>query len=434
MMQVIESLLLLNRTIVSSDDERCMSVLGEHVPLAIHRYPSGEEYGTWVIPPQWDVNKAELSDGDKIIASYQDHPLFLAPYSCSFTGWVTREELLEHVRFAKHQPDAYSYEHRFAYDYQTRLTDWAITLPYSLTQQLDREKYFVDIQIETAPGEMLVGESTVAGRNDYTFAFLTHLCHPGQANDGLAGVAVGVEVMKRIGEEFQDPNFNYQLLIMPETVGSSVYLASDPERIDSYLGSVFIEMAGISSPVSLKNTRRGNTYLDRVLRQVIKDSGLEFTECSFRDAYGNDEMVFDSPGVGIPGATIQRYPYDAYHTSADDLEETDESKLEELVEILMATVRLMESDFIPSLRQRVPVWLTRYDLYADAHTDKTQHNLNATVLDAIESGWSVFDIAQQVEIPYDVVREYLRKFVDQGLMEALPLDPQYFRHSLEIPG
>jgi len=86
MLEIVDALLLKNRTIVSSDFEQSMSLLAAEIPLTIHRYPSGNEYGTWVVPPQWDVKKAVLSDGDRTIASYEDHPLFLAPYSTSFTG------------------------------------------------------------------------------------------------------------------------------------------------------------------------------------------------------------------------------------------------------------------------------------------------------------------------------------------------------------
>ena len=72
-----------------------MDFLGQEIPLTVHRYPSGSEYGTWDIPEEWNVIKAELTDGKRVLASYTDHPLFLASYSCSFTGWVSREELLE---------------------------------------------------------------------------------------------------------------------------------------------------------------------------------------------------------------------------------------------------------------------------------------------------------------------------------------------------
>ena len=202
MMEIIEALLLKNRTIVSSEFEQCISTLSEEIPLTVHRYASGTEHGTWVIPPRWDVTKASLSDEDGVVASYDDHPLFLAPYSIPFTGWVSQKDLLSHVRTSEDRPDSYVYEYRLAYDFSRRLNEWAITLPHFIVENLNKSEYFVDIQVETGPGHMLVGEHTLKGRSNHTFALLTHLCHPGQANDGLAGVAVGTEVMKRLALEF----------------------------------------------------------------------------------------------------------------------------------------------------------------------------------------------------------------------------------------
>jgi aminopeptidase-like protein len=246
-------------------------------------------------------------------------------------------------------------------------------------------------------------------------------------------VAVGTEVMKRLGKEFSETNYSYQLLVMPETIGSSVFLAENDELIDSYLGSVFIEMPGIDSPITLKATRKGTTYLDRVLKHVTQELGLEHSECSFREQWGNDELVFDSPGVGIPGAAILRYPFHWYHTSGDDLASTNPDRLEEIVEILMSAIRLIESDFVPLQRQRVPVYLTRFNLYADAILERDAYAQNSAVLDLLWEGMSVFDISQQIGAPYSEVKEFVGKLMENDLVERIPLTPQYFRESVITP-
>jgi aminopeptidase-like protein len=430
MLEIIDSLLLKNRTIVTADFAECLTFIRKEIPLRIHEYPTGEDFGTWVIPPQWDVKKAVLSDGENVIASYDDHPLFLAPYSCSFTGWLSLPELLTHVRSSPDNPDVYVYEHRLAYDSRRRLNEWLITLPDSLVQELSLPKYFVDIQVDTKPGQMLVGDYTIQGRLDYTFAFLSHLCHIGQANDGLGGLAVSVEVMKRIAREFPEPKNSYQLLIMPETIGSSVYLSANEDRIDSYLGCIFTETPGVRSPLVVARTRRGTTYLDRVLNYVVTNKKLEFSTCEFGGRIGNDELVFDSPGVGIPGAAIERYPFHAYHTSGDDLDQVDEAHLEEMVEINMDVIRVMESDFVPVPKQRVPVYLNRYGLYSDFYDDQAQNGLDKTIINSFWSGLSVFDIAHRLNTPYEQALAFVSQFVEHGLIDTAPLTPEYFRQAI----
>lgn len=429
MMEIIDALLMKNRTTVSRDFEECLLLLSDEIPLTIHRFPTGREYGTWIIPPQWDVRKAVLLDENTTIASYDDHPLFLAPYSCGFKGRVTKEELLKHVRSDPGAPDAFSYEFRLAHHFQKQLTDWIITLPHSVVRRLNKSHYFLEIDVETTAGNLLVGESLIRGQYDYTFALLTHLCHPGQANDGLTGVAVGVEVMKRLRAELAGCKFNYQLLIMPETIGSAVYVSAHENRIDSYLGAISIEMPGIRSPLRLAHTRRGDTYLDRILKKVMTERAPHFTECEFLESWGTDERVFDSPGVGIPTAVIERHPFRWYHTSADNLAETDPSCLEEIVEILVEVVRLIERDFIPAPRQRVPVYLSRYNLYADYVNERSEYDVNAGILELLFDGVSAVDIAARLRVRPTRVLEYLRQFSQLGLLETRPTTPEYWRTS-----
>lgn len=119
----IEDLCPKNRTLVSADNYYCLERIHEKFPIKIHRYPTEADYDTWLIPPQWDVVEAYLSDGENILASYEDHPLFLAPYSRNFEGWISKEELLKHTVFDKNNPDAFFYQHRLALNFQLRLKD-----------------------------------------------------------------------------------------------------------------------------------------------------------------------------------------------------------------------------------------------------------------------------------------------------------------------
>ena len=429
--ELVDALLMKNRTIVSRDWEECIDVLGQEIPLKVHKYPTGTEHGSWNIPQEWNVVKAELANraGD-VLGSYADHPLFLAPYSCSFKGWISREELLAHVRTAPNAVDAYSYEHRLAYDYSRRLKEWIITLPQKVAERLDEPEYFVDIQVETRRGNMLVAESNLTGEEPTTLAFLAHLCHPGQANDGLAGVAVGIEAMQRIAQEFPTRRYSYQLLIMPETIGSAVYLANHSERIDTYLGAVFCETPGVLGPLNFVHTRRGNVYLDRVLKAALNGKKVAFSECGFAESLGNDELVFDSPGVGIPGAALVRFPFAGYHTSEDSVEHTHAVQMDEIVEILLEAVRIIEQDFIPRPQQRVPFYLTRFGLYADSVHNRPNYELNTAILGLLWEEISVVDIALKLGASIDVVTAYVQRFVDSGLVVGESLSPEYCRREM----
>jgi aminopeptidase-like protein len=434
-LELIEKLLLKNRTIVTRDDAECMKIVGEYYPLALHRYPTGEEYQTWPIPVEWNPRKAVLKYGDRVIASYEECPLFLAVYSQSFAGEVTREELIQHTFTNPKQPDAFCYEFRLAYNYQRRLKEWRISLPYERVQALPAGPFQVEIDVETRPGEMLVGESAHPGSSGHWFTFLAHYCHVGQANDGLAGVAVMLEAVARIRRKHPKPRYGYKALIMPETIGSSVYAATHESEMDATLGAVFSEMGGADEPLQLVFSRRGDTYIDRVFLQVPREQGkLPCRFVPFRRGWGNDELVFDAPGVGVPVVSLDRHPFAAYHTHHDNMSLVKLERLDEVVDVLTGVADILERDYIPRPRNRVPVYLTRFDLYADWTHQRERYDLNTLLLDSMWSGLSVLDIALKHNVEWSLVSEYLEKFAERGLIEKVPVTPEYTRATRFLPG
>ena len=434
MLKTIESLLLMNRTIVSRDVASCMDILRERYPLTLHQYPTGNEYQTWLIPPEWNVRKAVLSDGARVIASHDESPLFLAPYSMPFSGVVTRDELVAHTLSNPDRPDSFCYEFRLAYNFQRRLNEWRLSLPHARLEALSEGPFHVEIDVEVGPGNMLVAEHAHPGRSGSWFTFLAHYCHVAQANDGLAGVAVMLEVMERLIRSHPHPRHGYKALLVPETIGSSVYAATHEAELDQTLGAVFTEMPGAEAPLQLVRSRRGDSYIDRVFFHVLKQCGkLPNRVVPFRKGWGNDELVFDAPGVGVPAVSLDRYPFAAYHTHRDDIGLVSASHLEEVVELLTGVVSVLEEDYVPHPKHRVPVYLTRFDLYADWTHERRQYDLNTVLLDSMWSGLSVLDIALTHDIDYEVVRRFVGRFEALDLIETTAVSPEYSRTTRFLP-
>jgi aminopeptidase-like protein len=434
MLALIEEMLLKNRTIVSKDSTSSMEMVRERDGAILHRYPTGEEYQTWPIPPEWNPRKATLSDGKRVIASYEESPLFLAPYSLPFSGAVSREELIRHTFTNPNKPDAFCYEFRLAYNYQRRLKEWRLSMPHERLMALPEGQYHVEIDVETRPGHMVVAEVAHPGRTGHWFTFLAHYCHPAQANDGICGVAVMLEALKRIKRAHPSPKYGYKALLMPETIGSSVYAATHEAELDATIGAVFSEMAGADQPLQLVFSRRGDTYIDRVFLHVLNIQGkLPCRFVPFRKGWGNDELVFDSPGVGVPVLSMDRHPFEAYHTHHDNMALVKPERLDELCNVLTAVVDTLEWDYIPRPRNRVPTYLTRFDLYADWTHQRQQYDLNALLLDSLWDGLSVVDIALKHDIDVPVVRRYLERFAELGLVEKVPVTPEYARTVRFLP-
>ena len=104
-------------------------------------------------------------------------------------------------------PNCFSYEFRLAYDFKRRLNEWRITLPKKKFESLSDGLYDLEIDVQTKPGSMKIVEGIHKGKEKSTFVFLSHYCHPGQLNDGLAGVLIMFEVLKKIKEKYPSSTY-----------------------------------------------------------------------------------------------------------------------------------------------------------------------------------------------------------------------------------
>ena len=411
---LLAALVPLNRTIVSDDMERSLDLIDAEAPVPSrrYRYPSGAEYGSWIVPPSWNVREAYVSDGVSVLGSYRDHPLFLAPYSAPFDGWVERDELVRHVFLFGDRDDTYAYQHRVAYDYHKRLADWEISLPRRVVAAMHAERYYVKIDVDVRPGHLNVAEYVVRGTEERSIALVAHLCHPGQANDGLSGVIAGLAFLRRVSS--RPHRFTYRLIVLPETIGSAVHVIDQglsPARVEA---AVFLETMGGGERLCVKLSRRGDTMIDRAGEGVARDAGLEVI--GFDDGYGNDEHVLDFPNVGIPTIGIQHYPVPGYHTSADSGELIDWSAMSRAVLALDAITERLERDRLVALRYPGPPYLSRYRLYADFVRERDRFRQVSAMLSLCDGQHTIRDIAERTAVPVVDVVAFFDVLGREGLL------------------
>jgi aminopeptidase-like protein len=269
------------------------------------------------------------------------------------------------------------------------------------------------------------------GRSDETIILNAHDCHPGQANDDIAGVVVGVEVMRRLRE--RDNRFSYRLVIAPEHLGTVFYVADLPAEDRARLKyAAFLEMLGTRGQrLGLQESFTGDTEIDRAAWHVLsRTPGAE--RFPFRKHVGNDETVWEAPGVEVPCVSISRHPYPEYHSSDDTDAIIDEAQLEGAADAVLRVLEVLEGNC--TMRRRfdglVALGNPRYDLYIGNLDPSLADSVSAQqvewnyLMDCLpryfDGRMTVLDVAERHGLPFDDVLAYVREFERKGLVD---LDP-----------
>jgi aminopeptidase-like protein len=426
MMQLIEELYLTNRGFVTDDYEHCLEYIDQQeLPLTYHTYPSGEEvWDSWVVPKKWSVNEATLETTDgTVLVDFNDHPLHLISYSDSYEGYISREELLDHLHWHPDNDEAIPWH--YAQNYQPWDSEWGFCVPRTLVESLDDDEYYVNIDTSFEPGTMTVAEHHLQGQRDETIVLVAHLDHTGMANDDLSGVAGGIELMRRLRDR-SELTYSYKLLIVQEILGSAAYLA-DESTPDQFMCGVFLEMLGNDNRLLLQRSFEGETPLDQAAQHVLKHTRHDHEVAGFREQIGNDESVFESPGFEIPMISISRYPYPEYHTHFDDPSILSQARLETAVEVVLETLLLLENNIVPTRNfEGLPSLANpKYDLYLEPkEVVKRYDDVDPAAVELfrdrifryLEGEHPTLDLAERFDLPFAFVTDYVHELADVGLV------------------
>jgi len=424
----VRELYPLHRTLVSdgTDEalERVRHHLGSGVAYDIERFAPGERAWTWLVPSRWVVHEAYVAiEGGERIVDFANNPLHLVSYSDPVDTTLTWEELAPHLHVSHARPHAIPWEFRY---YEP---GWGFCMSLDQYEKLPHDAtYRVVVRTERRTGPLdgpAVGVATVGRTGGEELLLCAHICHPMQANDDLAGVATAVEVMRRLAADpLPDRALGVRLLLCPETIGSVCYLSHHEDLIERLSGAVFCETTGSDGELALQRSLHDDHVLDRVARATLVARCESVRESAFRELVVNDELVINGPGVGVPCVTITRFPYPEYHTSDDSPAILSEDRLLQAADVVEEIVRTYATNYVPRRTFRGPVFLSGLDLWVDWRVAPALNRALDMIMLRLEGDRTVYDIAEELGLPYHDVLGYLERFREHGLIETLPIPRQ----------
>jgi aminopeptidase-like protein len=272
MMQILEELTPLNRVICSADFDRTIARVAELLPCEVFEYPAtGTQHNGWVIPPKWDVVEATIRRAGRTIYDGTWHPLGVIALSAPFSGTVSLDELRAHLHYDHRYPDSITFHFRGLFRSWER--DWGFCVPRDLYDSLEPGDYEVSIVTREGPGVLKAAVSTHRGTSPYTVALCANLDHPGVANDGLAGVVVGIEVLRRL--HGRRTKLSYELVLAPGIIGNEYYLGTTPEsRRRMTLECLCLWMLGSRTELALQASRNERSMIEHALAATMFEQGI----------------------------------------------------------------------------------------------------------------------------------------------------------------
>ncbi len=286
--------------------------------LKFHSIKSGTKVFDWIVPDEWNVKEAYIitPKGEKI-CDFKKHNLHLLNYSEAIDQEIELEELQDHLYSIEEMPDAIPYVTSY---YKRR---WGFCLTHNERKKLKKGKYKVYINAKHDENGVLdyadfILPSTQNSKDEILIS--TYLCHPSMANNELSGPVVAIFLAKWL-LSLKERRYNYRFVIIPETIGSIVYLSKHLEHLKKHVKAGFVlSCLGDDHTYSLIHTPKENTLSDKVALHTLKNKE-NFKAFSFLDR-GSDERQYNAPlvNLGIVGVCRTRYgDYDGYHNSKDDL-------------------------------------------------------------------------------------------------------------------
>jgi len=406
-MQLLNKLYKLKRTLISDDNEVALNIIGDFIPLKVHRFKSGTKCYDWTIPKKWVVNKGILKDlrGNTII-DFKTNTLHLVNYSNPYKGIINQKTLLNNLHTDPNNPDAIPYRTSYYSD------NWGFCLQHNKLNELKDKKYLVDIDTKFVDGELLIGETILKGKSKKEIILTSYYCHPNQINDGLSGVDLLVKIYNKLkGKKLK---YTYRFFFWPETIGAITALSQNiinPHNVEYIIVATTV---GKGNP-HYKKTHLGNHSLDNIVEDLV-DNVRPYSPT------GSDERQFSSQGIRIPTGVLTTIPYEEfneYHTSQDNLDFISKDTINKMVDLYIEVLLQYEkkSKYKLNVKGGEP-FLSKHNLYRSIGTPGNTKNdlIRNWILHYCDGTKNSKDIAKILNIEENIVLDYISSFKNKNII------------------
>ncbi|MCH9853249.1 MAG: DUF4910 domain-containing protein [Alphaproteobacteria bacterium] len=433
--QLFDKLYPICRSITGPGIRQSLEIIQDYMPLTIEKIATGTQVFDWVVPQEWQLNKASLTtmDGTVILSTEQSN-LHVVNFSENFKGRVTKQELEEHLFSIPDFPQAIPYVTSY---YKER---WGLCIADEHRKMLPDCKYNVDIDTQKYDGYLNYGELFLAGNTPETVLLTSYLCHPSMANNELSGPLALVGLYYAL-KNLPNRRFSYRFVLLPETIGSISYLATRRKQLEKDIigGMVLTCLGGPNKQVSFKLSRSdwlgAPTMSDKLARNLADYDADNYRIRDFTPTEGSDERQFCSPAINWPiiqAARTVYANYKEYHTHLDNKDFMQIASVEDSINKLFLFIRIFE---IMDLKLKSKIeggepQLGRHNLYPTLNgpmsnkmsSDKTvdlrkQLNLLLSTLSVIDGTRTIIDIATKLSAPLSDIMPIIAELKNKNIIE-----------------
>ena len=408
----VEKLFPICRSITGSGIRQTLASIKERIPIETVEVPTGTGEFDWTIPKEWNIRDAYIKSADGYrIVDFRKNNLHVVNYSAPVHATMPLNQLRPHLFTVPDHPDWIPYRTSYYEE------NWGFCLSHNQLLALTNGDYEVQIDSTLTSGHLAYGELYLSGELSDEVLISCHICHPSLANDNLSGLAVATFLADRLSRRCL--RYSYRFLFVPGTIGAITWLARNREAVSRIRHGLVLTCLGDGAGFHYKKSRRSNAEIDMVAAHVLRHQAqpseiLEFSPC------GYDERQYCSPGFNLPVGCLMRGVwghFPEYHTSADNLDFVQPSRLSESLEVCNEIVDVLETNYrYQSNNPYCEPQLGRRGLYGESSGDSREILARLWVLNLADGRHSLLDMAERSGLPFSAVRNAAELLHQHGLL------------------